>query len=79
VPPYNGPRSGTLESTGSPVPQNAEYVFRNLPPVKMQLDYDTKIWDARLAPGEGQTQRLILKNKSSGPQKHCVVHWSVIP
>ncbi len=76
---YNGARSGTLQCTGNPIPQNAEYVFRNLPPVKMQLDYDTKIWDARLAPGEGETQRVILRNKSSGPQKHCVVHWSVIP
>jgi hypothetical protein len=76
---YNGPKSGTLECTGSPIPQNAEYVFRNLPPVKMQLDYDTKIWDARLAPGEGGTQRVILRNKSSGPQKRCVVHWSVVP
>ena len=76
---YEGPRSGTLESNGNPIPQNAEYVFRNLPAVKMQLDYDTKIWDARLVPGDGQTQRLILKNKSSGPQKRCVVHWSVIP
>jgi hypothetical protein len=76
---YNGPRSGTLECSGGPIPQNAEYVFRNVPLVKMQLDYDTKTWDARLAPGEGQTQRLILKNKSSGPQKRCTVHWSVIP
>jgi hypothetical protein len=79
APRYEGPRSGTLESNGNPIPQNAECVFRNLPAVKIQLDYDTKIWDARLVPGEGQTQRLILKNKSSGPQKRCVVHWSVIP
>jgi hypothetical protein len=71
--------SGTLECTGAPVPQNAEYAFRNLPPVDMQLDYDKKIWDARLVPGENQTQRLILKNKSAGPQKKCVVHWSVVP
>ncbi len=76
---YNGAKSGTLECTGNPIPQNAEYVFRNLPPVTMQLDYDTKIWDARLAPGEGETQRVILRNKSSGPQKRCVVRWSVIP
>jgi len=73
------PKSGVLECTGSPVPQNAEYVFRNLPPAKLQLDYDTKTWDARLTPGEGQTQRLVLRNKSSGPQKRCEVHWSVIP
>jgi hypothetical protein len=45
----------------------------------MQLEYDTKTWDARLMPAEGQTQRLILKNKSSGPQKRCTVHWTVIP
>jgi hypothetical protein len=45
----------------------------------MQLEYDTKIWDARLAPGDGGTQRVIIRNKSSGPQKRCVVHWSVIP
>jgi hypothetical protein len=77
--PYDGPRSGTLECSGGPIAQNAEYVFRNVPPVRMQLDYDTKVWEARLSPGEGQTQRLILKNKSSGPQKRCVVHWSVIP
>lgn len=75
---YEGPRSGTLESTGGAIPQNAEYVFRNLPPVKLQLDYNTKIWEARLAAGEGQTQRLIVRNKSSGPQKHCVVHWNVV-
>ena len=76
---YSGARSGTLESSGGPIPQNAEYVFRDVPLVKMRLDYDTKTWDARLVPGEGQTQRLIVRNKSSGPQKRCVVHWSVIP
>jgi hypothetical protein len=79
LPPYSGPRSGTLESTAPLIPQNAEYVFRDLPLVKMQLDYNSKIWDARLVPGEGQTQRLIVRNKSSGPQKRCVVHWSVVP
>jgi hypothetical protein len=78
-PVYSGARSGTLESSGGPIPQNAEYVFRDVPLVKMRLDYDTKTWDARLMPGEGQTQRLIVRNKSSGPQKRCVVHWSVIP
>ena len=76
-PPYSGAMSGTLESSGGAIPQNAEYVFRDLPLAKMRLDYDTKTWDARLVPGEGQTQRLILRNKSSGPQKRCVVHWSV--
>jgi hypothetical protein len=77
--PYNGAMSGTLECNGNPVPQNAEYVFRNLPPLRMQLDYDQKVWEARLVPGENQSQRLILKNKSSGPQKRCVVHWSILP
>jgi hypothetical protein len=77
-PPYSGAMSGTLECSGGPIPQNAEYVFRDVPLVKMRLDYDTKTWDARLVPGEGQTQRLILRNKSSGPQKRCVVHWNVI-
>ena len=77
--PYNGPDSGTLECTGGPVPQNAEYVFRNLPPLKLNLDYDQRVWEARLTAGENQTQRLILKNKSSGPQKRCVVHWTIAP
>jgi hypothetical protein len=78
-PPYDGPKSGTLECGGPAIPQNAEYVFRNLPLAKMQLDYDTRKWDARLAPGEGQTQRLVLRNTSAGPQKRCVVHWSIVP
>ena len=77
--PYAGPISGTLEATGVLIPQNAEYVFRNVPLTNLQLDYDHKIWDARLAPGDGGTQRLIVKNKSSGPQKRCVVRWSVVP
>jgi hypothetical protein len=79
APAYEGPKSGTLECSGGPIPQNAEYVFRNLPAGKLQLDYDTKVWEARLTTSEGQTQRLILKNKGTGPQKRCVVHWSVIP
>jgi hypothetical protein len=77
--PYTGAMSGTLECTGSPLPQNAEYVFRNLPPLKLRIDYDQKVWEARLSPGENQTQRLILRNKSSGPQKRCEVHWSIVP
>jgi hypothetical protein len=76
---YSGAKSGTFESSGSAIPQNAEYVFRNVPPVKLQLDYDTRIWEARLVPGEGQKQKLLVRNKSSGPQKRCVVHWTVAP
>ena len=77
--PYTGATSGTLECTGSPVPQNAEYVFRNLPPLKLHIDYGQKVWEGRLSPGENRTQRLILRNISSGPQKRCVVHWSIVP
>ena len=76
---YSGPRSGTLECSGAPVPQNAEYVFRNLPAAKLQLDYDTRIWDARLVPVDAQSQKLVLRNKAAGAQKHCTVHWTVAP
>jgi len=76
--PYNGPKSGKLQCSGDPIPQNAEYVFNNVPLVNMQLDLDTRIWDARVAPGDGLTQRLILTNISSSPQKHCVVKWKVM-
>jgi len=78
-PSYAGPSSGTLVSRGAPIPQNAEYVFRGLPLGKIQLDYDTKIWDAHVAPGLGNTQRVMVKNKSSGPQNRCVVKWTLIP
>jgi len=75
---YTGPMSGTLESSGDPIPQNGEYVFENIPQVKLLLDFDTKHWEARLAPGEAQAQVLILRNKGKGPQKRCVVHWTVV-
>jgi hypothetical protein len=75
---YQGPRSGTLESSGGPIPQNAEYVFHGMPLVKLQLDYDQKIWDVKLLPENEKTQKLIFKNKGKGPQKKCVVHWRVI-
>jgi hypothetical protein len=75
---YSGPRSGTLACSGGPIPQNSEYVFRDLPPVHLQLEYNRKIWEAKLEPGNGQTQRLILKNVGNGPQKKCVVHWTAI-
>jgi hypothetical protein len=72
-------QSGTLQCVGAPIPQNAEYVFHNVPLGKLQLDYDAKTWDVRVAPGEGDTQRLILRNKGTGPQKRCTVHWSIVP
>jgi hypothetical protein len=70
-------QSGTL-TCGGVIPQNAESVFPNLPPGQIKLDYDQRIWTSRLVPGERDTQRLILKNVSSGPRKTCVVHWSAI-
>jgi hypothetical protein len=76
---YNGARSGTLESSGGPIPQNGEYVFRNLPPVRMHLDFDTKHWEASLEPSAGETQRLVVRNIGNGPQKRCVIHWTAIP
>jgi hypothetical protein len=79
APAYTGPMSGIFESTGDPIPQNGEYVFPNVPPVHLLLDFDTKHWEARLAPGEGQTQTLILRNKGKGPQKKVVVRWTVQP
>jgi hypothetical protein len=75
---YQGAKSGTLECSGEPIPQNAEYVFRNVPPVQLRLEYNKKIWEGKLVPGDGQTQVLILKNIGNGPQKKCVVHWTVI-
>jgi hypothetical protein len=77
--PYTGPLSGTFESTGGPIAQNGEYVFPNIPPLHLLLDFDTKHWEARLEPGDGQTQVLVLHNKGKGPQKRVVVHWSVQP
>lgn len=77
--PYSGPRSGTLKCSGGPVPPDAEYVFSGLPLGNLQLDLEGKPWEARLAPGNGQTQDLILKNKGSSPQKRCTVHWTIVP
>jgi hypothetical protein len=77
--PSGGAKSGTLECSGGPIPPDAEYVFPNVATVKRRFEYDRKIWDVRLVPGDGDTQNLILKNKSSSPQKHCVIRWSAIP
>jgi hypothetical protein len=74
---YDGARTGTLESAGGPIPQNGEYVFRDLPPVKLQLEYDTRHWEARLEQ-TGEGQRLVVRNRGNGPQKRCVVHWTAI-
>lgn len=77
--PYSAPSSGTLKCTGDPVPPNAEYVFPGMPLGNLQIDLGGKPWDARLVPGKGQTQDLILINRSSSPQKRCTVRWRVIP
>jgi len=77
--PSSGAKSGTLECAGAPIPPDAEYVFTNVPTANRRFEFDRKIWDVRLVPGEGNTQNFILKNKSSSAQKHCVVHWTVIP
>jgi len=77
--PYNGPKSGTLQCSGGRIAQNGEFVFRDVPQVKLQLDYDKKIWEAKLEAKDGQPQRLIVKNIGKGPQKTCVVHWTVVP
>jgi hypothetical protein len=72
-------KSGTLECSGAPVPPDGEVVFPNVATVRRRFEYDRKIWDVRLVPGDGDTQNLILKNKTSSAQKHCVVRWSAIP
>lgn len=77
--PYSAPSSGTLKCIGDPVPPNAEYVFPGMPLGNLEIDLDGKPWEARLVPGRGQTQDLILINRSSRPQKRCTVRWRVIP
>jgi hypothetical protein len=76
--PYRGPLNGTLTYSGPPIVENGEVVFRNLPPLRLALTYDQDVWEARLSPAEGTTQRLILRNKKPGTQKKCVVTWRVI-
>jgi hypothetical protein len=74
---YRGPLTGTLTYSGPPVVENGEIVFRNLPPGRLALTYDQDVWEARLSPGEGNTQRLILRSRKSGTQKKCVVTWRI--
>jgi hypothetical protein len=74
---YNGPVSGTLECDGNPIPQNGEYVFSNLPPMKLDLVYDKNAWDVS-AEENGGMQRVIIKNKRPGTQKKCTIRWKVV-
>ena len=61
APPYTGPHSGTLESGGNNIPQNAEYVFRNLPVGKTPARLRHKNLGRPPVPGDSQTQRLIAQ------------------
>jgi len=79
LPADDGVNSGTLECSGATIPPNAEYIFPNIPTAHRRFEYDSKVWSVRLVPGEGQTQNLILTNKSSRAQKRCTVRWSLIP
>jgi hypothetical protein len=76
---YTGAMSGTLESKGSPIPSDGEYVFRNLPHARILLDYDTSVWEATFEPSEGLPAKLVVRNKSANQQKRCVMRWTVIP
>jgi hypothetical protein len=76
--PYGGPRVGTLKCA-APVPPGGEYVFHGMPAGNIQIDVDGKPFEARLAPGAGTSQDLILTNKGSGVQKKCTVRWSLMP
>jgi eukaryotic-like serine/threonine-protein kinase len=77
APPSTAP-SGKLECDEL-IPQHGQHVFRNLP-VNIKLGYDKKKWDAELQLMDGQSQRLILTNISSGPQKGCgKVTWTRNP
>lgn len=78
-PVYSAARSGTMKCTGDPIPPNGQYVFAGMPPGNLQIDLDGKPWAARLLPGNGQTQDLILINRSPSPQKGCIVRWKIIP
>jgi hypothetical protein len=69
--------SGTLECNGSPIPQNGEYVFSNVPAAKLDLAYDRNTWEVRVVES-GQTQRMIIKNKKPGTQKKCAIRWKVM-
>ena len=71
--------SGTLQCSGAPIPPNGEYTFYNVPTDNRRFEYDRKIWDVRLEPGQGDTRNFVLVNKSSKPQKSCAVRWTATP
>ncbi len=71
--------SGTLECSGNAIAPNAEYVFRNVVTVGRRFDFDRKIWDVSFVRGAGETQDMVLRNKSSKAQRSCTVKWSSVP
>ena len=71
--------SGTLECRGDPIAPNAEVVFRNVTTENRRFEFDRKTWDIQFVRGQAGTQNMILTNKSSRPQKQCIVKWSRIP
>jgi hypothetical protein len=70
---------GSLECKGDPIPKDGEYVFHNVPVANRRFEFDRKIWDVRLEPGQADTKNFILKNISSKSQRGCSVHWTVVP
>lgn len=73
--PYDGPSSGRFSYDGPPVPQNGEIVFRGLPPGRIRVILDERIWSYRLAPAAEGRQQLILRSKRTGVQKNAEVTW----
>jgi hypothetical protein len=71
--------SGTLECSGDAIAPNAQVVFRNVTTENRRFEFDRKIWDIQFVAGQAGTQNMILTNKSSRPQKRCLVKWSRIP
>ncbi len=71
--------SGTLQCSGAPIAPNGEYTFYNVPTDNRRFEYDRKIWDVRLEPGQGDTRNFVLINKSSRAQKNCAVRWTSLP
>jgi len=75
----NDASSGTLQCSGASIPPNGEYTFYNVPTANRRFEYDRKVWDVRLEPGQGDTRNFVLVNKSSKPQKSCAVRWTAVP
>ena len=77
-PVYGGPVSGKLTCNGAPIIQNGEVVFGGLPPGRLQVTYDTDVWDLRIRPDENDTQKAVLRNKRAGVQRHCTILWKLV-